>query len=73
MTSVCVQTNENGTVSACPVVDLDENKEGSVYISLTLAHPNVDKCLRLALSPQAGEELGEALLGISKDLKGQAR
>jgi hypothetical protein len=72
MTSICVQTNENGSVSACPVVDLDENREGEVYINLFVTHPNAEKCLRLMLSPVAGEQLGEALLQMGKELKGQA-
>lgn len=72
MTSICVQTNENGSVSACPVVDLDENKQGSVFINLFLTHPNLGQQMRLALSPEAGEALGEALVKIGKELKGQA-
>jgi hypothetical protein len=73
MTSICVQTIEMGSVSACPVQDLDpETKEGDRYISLILAHPSADKCLRLMLSPRAGELLGEALALMGKELKGQA-
>jgi hypothetical protein len=46
MTSICVQTIEMGSVSACPVLDLDpETKQGDRYISLILAHPTADKCL----------------------------
>jgi hypothetical protein len=69
MTSICVPTQENGSISACTNVDLDENGEGNVSVLLIATHPDKGH-FRLTISRETGLALGEALVEISRALKG---
>ena len=62
MTSICIQSREMGSISACAVIE-----EGDIHTAFTVALPTAGLVLRLTLNSETLEELGEALVQMSKE------
>lgn len=63
MTSICIQTREVGSVSACAVLEPED-----LHVALVCTLPSAAQVLRLTLDPESAEELGKALLQMGKEM-----